>query len=408
MSSHIIITSAGITVPQASEIKTAFQGVFTDALGSDLNLDDSTPQGVAIDDLTEEKMADNAEFLYLFNQFNPATNDGVFQDATANLYGLKRKVATSSVVNCVCIGVPGTVLNGISSGTPAKVISTNGDIFQCVSGGTIPAGGSITLQFSSEETGPISCAANTLNSIFTSVSGWDSVNNPSSGTLGEEEESRLDFEERRKNSLALNATGSLSSVYSHVASLNGVSDVFVWENDTSSSVTYRGVTLSPHSIYLCQNGATIIDGNTGSGSLAEAIYLSKSAGCDTVGTNTCTYTDSVTNVQYTYNYDIPTTSDVYIKVTLSYAISADSENLIKQAIIDEFNGDLKDPKITIGSSIYASKFLSVISNLNLNDVVLETVTISKTSSSGFTNVLTYDMNILPTLDASDITFEVSP
>lgn len=407
MSSHISITSAGITVPQASEIKTAFQGVFTDAMGSDLNLDDSTPQGVAIDDLTDEKMADNAEILYLFNQFNPETNDGVFQDAIANLFGLKRKVATSSVVNCVCIGVPGTILNGIDSGEPAKVISTNGDVFQCVSGGTIPAGGSITLQFSSEETGPIPCPANTLNSIFTSVAGWDSVNNTSSGTPGEDEESRFDFEERRKKTLALNATGSLSSVYSHISALDGVTDLMVWENDSSTNKTYNGVSMTPHSIYICQSAATITSGNAGSGSLAEAIYLSKSAGCDTVGSNTCTYTDTVTGVQYTYNYDTPTSSDVYFKVTVSDSISQANQDKIKQAIVDEFNGDLQDPKITIGSTIYASKFLSAISNLNLSGVILEAVTISKTSGSGYTNVLTYNMNILPTISTSNITFEVN-
>lgn len=403
MASQITITPQGVSVPQASEIKASLQTVFTDAFGSDLSLDDSTPQGVIIDELTEQKMSENAQILFLFNQFNPSTSSGVFQDAIANLYGLERKVATSSVVTCECIGIPGTVLNGVSSGNPAKAMSTNGDIFECLVGGTIPASGTISLQFGSAEKGKIPVSANSVNQIFSSVSGWDSVNNPASGTVGEDEESQADFEERRKRSLALNASGSLTAVYSRVFNIDGVTDLFVWENPTNGTITHRGVSMTAHSIYLCINGLTDTD------ALAEAIYNSKSAGCDTIGSNTCSYTDPVTNVSYTYNYDIPTDSDVYFKVILSQAASQTSQDIIKQAIVDDFNGDLENgnSKITIGSQIYASRFLSVIFGLGLGDVVLEQVQVSKTSGSGWTNVISFDMDVLPTISSTNISFEVN-
>ena len=406
MSSHISVTSDGIKVPQASEIKTVFQDILKDSFGSDINLDDSTSQGVWVDDLTDEKMADNAEVLYLFNQFNPETASGVFQDALASLFGLERKIATHSVVNCQCIGIEGTVLNGIDSGNPAMAISTNGDKFECVTGGTIDSTGTITLQFRSVETGSIPCSANTVNGIFGTVIGWDSVNNSASGTVGEEEESQYDFEQRRKNSLALNATGSLASVYSGVFNIKDVTDVLVEENDTGSTVTKRGVSMTQHSIYICVNGLTNPD------DLAKVIFDTKSAGCDTIGSYTCSYTETFDNgstVTHTYKYDTPTDSDVYIKVIVSSLPSAESQASVKNAIFDDFNGDLTNgnSKITIGSSIYASRFLAVVSALGLQDVLLEQIQVSKTSSSGFTNLLTYDMNILPTLDKANITFEVS-
>ena len=406
MSSHISVTSDGIKVPQASEIKTAFQDILKDSFGSDINLDDSTSQGVWVDDLTDEKMADNAEVLYLFNQFNPETASGVFQDALASLFGLERKIATHSVVNCQCIGIEGTVLNGIDSGNPAMAISTNGDKFECVTGGTIDSTGTITLQFRSVETGAIPCSANTINGIFGTVIGWDSINNSASGTVGEEEESQYDFEQRRKNSLALNATGSLASVYSGVFNIKDVTDVLVEENDTGSTVTKRGVSMTQHSIYVCVNGLTNPD------DLAKVIFDTKSAGCDTIGSNTCSYTETFDNgstVTHTYKYDTPTDSDVYIKVIVSSLPSAESQANVKNAIFDDFNGDLTNgnSKITIGSSIYASRFLAVVSSLGLQDVLLEQIQISKSSSSGFTNLLTYNMNILPTLDKANITFEVS-
>lgn len=406
MSSHISVTSTGITVPQASEIKETFQNVFVNAFGSDLNLDDSTPQGVIIDDLTEEKMADNAELLYLFNQFNPQTANGVFQDSLASIFGINRKIATHSVVSCECIGLEGTVLNGLSSGNPAMAISVNGDKFECVDGGTIGSTGTITLQFRSVETGEIPCNANTVNGIFGTVIGWDSINNSNSGTVGEEEESQSDFAERIKKSLALNSTGSLSSVYSKVFDLPEVTDLLVWENDTSSTVTVRGVQMSPHSIYVCEKGADVINGDSNTESLAKAIYDSKSAGCATVGSKTCTYTDLTTNVDYTFNYDNPTDTDVYMKVILTTSASLSSQASIVEAIIKDFNGDLKNSKITIGSSVYASRFLAVVAGLGLADVDLEGLQVSS-DGTNYSNVLTFDMNLLPTISETNITFEVS-
>ena len=91
MTAQITVSSTGIKVPEATEIKEAFQQVFVSAFGSDLSLDDSTPQGVLIDGLTEQKQLDNAELLYFFNQLNPNTADGIFQDALASIYFLQRK-----------------------------------------------------------------------------------------------------------------------------------------------------------------------------------------------------------------------------------------------------------------------------------------------------------------------------
>lgn len=398
MTSQITISPTGISVPTADDVKSKFQEIFTDAFGGDLNLDDATPQGVAINDFTEEKMLDNAMLLYFFNQLNPESANGIFQDALGSIYGLQRKVATSSVANCVCIGSQGTVLKGKSNPNPAMVQSTNGDLFVCVNGGTIPASGTITLQFESVETGEIPVAANTLNKIYTSVSGWDSVNNTTSGVLGKEEESRVDFENRRKRELARNATGSLSSVYSRVFEIEGVTDVFVAENNknTADSTTYSGITINPHSIYVCVNGAT-------SEELAQAIYDSKSAGCDTTGSNTCSKV--IDGKTYTYNYDIPSYETIYVKVGLGEAVSQDVQTQIKQAILDDYDGKTDDESITIGSTVYASRFYGDVSRLQISGLKLINVKLSKDGNT-WSDVLTFNVNELPVLSESEISFEV--
>ena len=142
MGANLEITDSGIISPTTSEIKSAIQTIFVNAFGSDLSLDDATPQGVLIDGLAQLKQASNSVLLYLLNQFNPEIASGIFQDALANIYFIQRKSATHSIVTCRCVGVNGTVLNGVPDDNnptrvPAMAQSTNGDIFECVNGGII-------------------------------------------------------------------------------------------------------------------------------------------------------------------------------------------------------------------------------------------------------------------------------
>lgn len=393
MSAQIEVTNNGIVVPQASDIKTAIQNVFTSALGTDLSLDDTTPQGSLIDGLTEQKQLDNAQILLFLNQLSPDTATGRYQDALASIYFIKRKDATNSIVTCQCTGVPGTVLLGVSSGTPALAQSTSGDIFQCLVGGTIPASGTISLDFGSVEAGEIPVAANTVNKIYNVVSGWDTVNNSASGIMGENVETRENFAERIKQSLALNATGSLAAVKSKILAVPGVTDVRVDENDTNSTVTKNGISMGPHSIFICEKGAT------STAKLAEAIFNSKSAGCDTVGNKTCSFTDSTTGVTYTYNYYTPTVDKVYVKISIASAISSDAEDTIKQALYRNFMGQNDDgfAKVGIGETVYASRFYSAVVNAGVSGLVLNSISISKNGTS-WSSSLSYNMNRLPTLD----------
>lgn len=410
MGANLEITDNGIISPDTEEIKTEIQGIFTDAFGTDLSLDDATPQGVLIDDLAQLKQASNSVLLYLANQFNPEVASGIFQDALANLYFIQRREATRSIVTCRCIGVNGTVLNGLPDTNnptriPAKAQSTNGDIFDCITGGiigtpvddgqggiTYTTDGYIDLQFQSEETGPIPCSANTVNAIYQVVPGWDTVNNSASGVPGKEQESRQEFEKRRVESLALNATGSLSAVQAAIANLDGITHYKVWENVTSSPVTVNGVQLDPHSIYVCLSGGNAND-------IAEAIYKNKSAGCATTKRNTyykeCTYTDPLTGVSYTYYYENPEDADVYVKITVQNEIPDSIKLDLATAVWNNFNnGDSTNNAVSIGDSVYAGRFFLPISGINAGVIQIQ---VSKSSSSGFVNYLDFDLNELPTL-----------
>ena len=74
----------------------------------DLNTDPETPAGQLIDSQTAAITEKDTELLYLCNQFDPAKNEGIFQDAIAKIYFLSRKAATPSTATITVRGLSGS------------------------------------------------------------------------------------------------------------------------------------------------------------------------------------------------------------------------------------------------------------------------------------------------------------
>ena len=153
---------------------------------------------------------------------------------------------------------------------------------------------------------------------------------------------------------------------------------------------------------MCVNGGLADD-------IAQAIFYSLSGGCDTTSTSTSvvgSYTDPYSNVQDTYNIDRPTDVSVSIKIGVGASVSDEVKAQIKQAIISDWNGETDNESITIGSSVDASQFYTDIARLSINNLQLVNVKVSKDGGSTWEDVLTFNLNELPTIEDSNITFEV--
>lgn len=362
--SSLIFSDTGPVAPDSQAVLQTQTDIWQGAFDNQLNPDPATPQGQLMASLAALVQDKNSQMLFLANQFNPATANGVWQDALAAIYFITRQPAVATAVQVVCTGLPGTVIAGQdTSVTPAQVRTADGTVLVCQTGGTIPAGGSITLPFAAQQTGPVVVEANSVTTIVQAQPGWDTVNNPDPGVTGQAVESRQAFEARRRQSVALNSRSMLASVYARVGNLSGVIDLLARQNRTDSPVVDNGVTLAPHSIYIAVLGGADAD-------IAEAIYNSVSAGCDYNGNTSVEYTDPVTGAVEEILFERPEEYPFAIAVTIQANATTPSNivELVQGNILADFygqeypnasTGTAHNPapeRVSIGDLVYASRF----------------------------------------------------
>ena len=101
----------GVEIPDTSEILETVQTEFQSVLGSDLSLEESTPQGRLIDtEVTARSntISFNAQIANVL--INIALSAGVPLDAWGANFDVERNGATSSTCYALCTGVAGTVM----------------------------------------------------------------------------------------------------------------------------------------------------------------------------------------------------------------------------------------------------------------------------------------------------------
>lgn len=395
----------GFSVQEPQEVREEIAQSWINAFKSDdtpdINTAPETPQGQIIDAETLAITQKDAELAFLANMFNPKTARGIWQDALAEIYFIKRKKAVNSRCYCVLTGLKGTV---IEKGSKIQS-SADGTYWNLLEDVTIHNNGSVIALFECETEGAVIASPNTLTKIITTVAGWDTVNNIQAATVGTLEESQQAFEKRRYDSVALNSRGTTSSVYARVLQLDNVVGCYVVDNKTNIVKTIDDYDLKPHSIYIAVLGGSNQD-------IAEAIYKSLSAGCDYNGNTTIDVTDENTKSVESVTFMRPIQQNVYIKVNLfNKDLPNDYEDLIKNAIINNFYGLDREVEIAgetlsrviMHDDVYSSRFLPSILNANINSLLSVQVSLDNVVFSDFVHI---QLDKEPVLIADNIIINV--
>lgn len=349
-------TTTGLSVPAPDAVLAGEQADMNAAYGGNLDFvsDSAAPQVQWSSSIAAIISNVYAAFLFLVNQFNPTLAFGRYQDALGLLYNLVRDPAEPTVVQVVCTGA------GVTIPVGALTQDTSGNVYQSTAAGTIPVGGgSITLPFQNIVPGPTPCEANTLTKIYQAIPGWDTVNNPTDGVIGQNTETQQQFETRRQLTLQANANNTLAAVRGVVLQVPGVLDCYTTENDTSSPVTIGGFTLVANSMYVAVVGGL-------AASVAQAIWSKKAPGCAMNGNTTVAVQDTRPPYQPPYpttniTWETPSSLPVFFQLTLINGpdVPADAAAQCTAAIQAVFAGTV-GVRPRIGSLILATNFYAAL------------------------------------------------
>lgn len=414
---QIQFTDNGLIVPSEAAVLAGTQADFNAAFGGGLNPALTTPQGQLASSQAAIVADKDSQIVYVVNQFDPQYAEGRFQDAIARIYFLTRKPAESTAVTCTLGGLPGTV---IPAGRFAY--DTSGNQYVLLGTVTIGAGSTVSSSWQNVKTGPIPCPPNTLTRVGQAVSGWDTITNPSQGSLGRDVESRADFEFRRQNSVAINGEGTNGAIYGIVFEVANVLDVFVYDN--YSNLIQSGdplpggarnsshYPLAPHSLFVAVLGGNDQD-------IANAIWSKKDVGCNysahpagespvpgngTVSDNTVLDTSGYSFPQPSYQVSFIRPGSLPIFFTVQIAntpnLPSDIVTQIQNAIIAQFNGQNGNARARIGSAVLAAQYYAPVSNIGSFLVLLQIAVGTSASPTGDEVIVGIDQ--APTISAGNI------
>lgn len=345
------ITDKGIIAPSADEVISGLWELFRNAFGQDLNTAMNTPQGQLVTSLAAIITDERNQMITLLNQFDPRYAQGIWQDGLGYIYFMTRKQATHSSVMLV--------LNGLSGVTiPAGTVfnDDNGNKWQLTNEATITQDGKVSVHAQCVSAGNINAAPDTITGIPKAITGLDRVTNPYTAVAGVEEESRLDFEKRRRASVAINSKNTNASTYGAVADLADVKDVYVIDNPTDETIQV-GTTNYP----VIRNSILVSVVGGDDETIARTILNKAGSGCSFNGNTECVIADTenfpVRPPTYTVKFLRPAFVPVFFQVMVDDPdlLSYQDSEAVKAAIITGFTTG--PAKAAIGQPVIASKFI---------------------------------------------------
>jgi len=346
----------GFVPPPESQILAGVQADINAAFGGNLNPALETPQGQLAS--SEASIIGNVYdlFVNLTNQMDPAFAAGRMQDALGRIYFIERIPSASTVLTVVCSGLEKVIIP-----VGAQIIDTGQNIYQCTGSGSI-TNGTVTLEFAALVPGPTAVPSTNGVSIYNALPGWDGVV-CLGGVVGNDTESRSQFEARREATVAANAAGTIPAIQGSVINVPGVLDAYVTDNSSGTGpVVVNGTTLVKNSLYVAAVGGLDSD-------VATAIWRKKQPGCDYNGNTTVVVQDtqgySPPFPSYNVKFMRPAPLPILFSVSLvnSPQVPSDAVTQIQNALLSAFAGGDGGPRARIGSTLYATRYVAPVQAL---------------------------------------------
>lgn len=356
MANYVYVMETGTIAANTASLLADVQSEFKRALGEELDLDASTPQGTLIEGETTARvgvMKNNADMA---NLLNPDYSYGVFLKSICAFLGQEAGVDKHSVAaNVEMTGDPGLV---VRSGLSVK--TSDGDKFILTYDVEIGASGKVMAIFTADKSGPIPMAVGILTADNYPI-GLAKIEATAitSIVLGSSALNDAQMKTRRKQTLYAQGIASIGATKAELLALDNVRSVNVVENITGAPGVSQGIAFGlASSQWICVQGAEP-DQN-----IAEAIWRSRMTACPfEYGTNNGTpvaspngvsvvdpYSRAIYKVKFVRAVELV----AYVKLTARQGISTANETAIQKAIVEYAEGNVEGEEgFVIGASVSA-------------------------------------------------------
>ncbi len=349
MADYSFIVNRGVIVPDTATTRAQVEAEFRAVFGDDMPTDPATPQGLLITRITEERDAIARNNAELANQINPALSGGVFLDSLMALTGGRRRSSVRSlIVGAVLGGVHGT---NVPAGSIAE--TEQGEQFELVNTVVLDAAGSAVGNLRALQDGEIIVPAGGLNTVASSVLGWETITNPSAAIPGQREENDVLLRRRRVQTLALQTTSINEAIVSRLYDIEAVRSCYYLENYADVDQVVDGIPMRKHSIWACVEGGTDME-------VAKAIFETKTVGGGYNGAVVVQVPDPVNGRLYEVKFDRPEEVTLLIRVTVRSS-TLDVQQLIPDLVMNYVNGEIDgDVSFVVGSDVSTFEIASAI------------------------------------------------
>ena len=333
-SSILVAGDTNTLIPVGQTVSSSTTGEQFTTVGA-ISLSPSAASGITVSVVT---LQDSTAYTITYTNTTTSNTITYTSDASATvaeiLAGLQSVIAGAHPT--LTASVVGTTL----------VIDRN-DIFQTVNFTTSVNLGINKVRTVGEvvavESGIIEQPANTIDTILTPMLGWDSVNNPVAATPGEDRETDEELRLRFRNGKFDRATNTLDAIYSALINLDNVSEVTIYENDTS---VIDGNGVPAHSFLPIVSGGLSTD-------IANAIWDNKPIGILSYGNTTVSISD-VQGFPHDISFSRPDPVVIYISMNITTDVNfpPNGNDAIKSALIEYFTANFGTGDDVIYSRLY--------------------------------------------------------
>lgn len=314
--SNDLLDASGLSIKPRSDIVAALESGFQGIYGSDINIDQNSPDGQVIGILAQEGVDLRELLVSVNNSFDPDQAVGIQLDQRCAINGVVRVAGTYSIFPIDIVTNKTVALEGLDAdfnsadGVGYTVQDSSGNEFILVDSVTLVAG-SDTVNFRAKEIGAVTATTGTITTPVTIINGVTSVNNSSAAiSTGQDEETDVQLRVRRARSVAITSQGYLNGLRAALLSVDGVTAAECYEN-TGDAVDGNGI--AAHGIWAIVEGGANTD-------IATVIYEKNSAGTPTTGAVTVNKTNS-NGIIIPIKFDRPTPENLHLRFDIKRTVA---------------------------------------------------------------------------------------